>query len=163
MTTQPALDRRRRRRAPEDAQDVTAAENVERDEEIERTASRRAARNEHDDTPLRTLDVQVKQRSEAGVDKINNDPIAVIDAGGHIFPFAANRVSRHYLMMANVTYIWTREELMKAIEHNEKMIAQRAFDRIAIGDILPAKTIDDMSTHEVQAAVFNPTMLQGLS
>lgn len=162
MSEQPALDRpRRRRRDPEVEQDVPETQVEAIEDEV--PPRRRRAQASEDDVPLRTLDVQVKQRSEAGVDKVNQDPIAVIDAGGHIFPFAANRVSRHYLMMANVTYIWTREELMKAIKHNEKMIAQRAFDRIAIGDILPAKTVDDMSTHEVQAAVFNPAMLQGLS
>jgi len=107
------------------------------------------------------LNIPTNTRPEAHVDKISNDPIAVVDPFGHVFPYGTATIDRFYRMMANCTYIWTQEELRKVMQHNEKMILKRAFDRIAMGDALPARPNEGLDGGEVRAAVFNPNMLQG--
>lgn len=60
--------------------------------------------------------------------KHSGEPIAVIDQHGHIHPFTTNGVDAVHLLKMGVTYVYTKEQLKKAIDTNQQLIGKADFE-----------------------------------
>lgn len=55
-------------------------------------------------------------------------PIAVVDEYGHVLPFTQNNVDAFHLVKMGVTYLYTKEEVQRAVEHNANLIRSGNFE-----------------------------------
>lgn len=92
-------------------------------------------------------------------------PIAVVSPDGAVFPFSGETRDRVALLGYDVTYIYDRDDALKVIAHNEKMLRNGNVDRIVHGipmEAAPLPTRDETAElRENLAVAFSPDMLRG--